>query len=73
MPELRQEYLDSLRTPQRLPHNSTSLPVFLTQEGREALFLLPFFAISSPETHLKQHFRRGYSRKKAFSEQKCTF
>ena len=58
---------------QQLPHNSTSLPVFLAQEGREALFLLPFFAISSPETHLKRHFRRGYSRKKTFSGQKCTF
>lgn len=61
------------RTPQQLPHNSLSLPVFLAQEGREALFLLPFFAISSPETHLKWHFRRGYSSKKTFSGQKCTF
>nr|DAT73935.1 MAG TPA: hypothetical protein [Caudoviricetes sp.] len=32
-----------------------------------------FFAISYTETHLKQHFRRGYTRKKTFSGQKCTF
>jgi hypothetical protein len=33
-----------------------SLPVFLTQEGREALFLLPFFCNIFPGNALKTAF-----------------